>query len=173
MIYLLYFVIALSIILFFVVIIFVSFIFVVYTGAPFVGTDKKKINTIIRMSKCKEYSKMLDLGSGDGRLVIAMAKQGAEAHGYEVNPFLVWWSKWRIKKLGLSDKAFIYRQDFWKQNISSFDVVVVFGSGNIMEKLEKKIFNELKSPSRIISNGFPFPNRQHTEKENQLYLYKI
>jgi len=149
-----------------------SFLFVVFKGAPFVATDKKKIKDILKFADPQGRQKILDLGSGDGRLVIAMARQGAEAYGYEINPFLVWWSRWKIKQAGLSDRAFVYRKDFWQENLATFDTVVVFGLGSIMGRLEEKLKKELPNGAKVISNGFSFPDWKEADKAGQIILYR-
>lgn len=172
MVYLLYFLIGLAVVLFFAVIVSISFVFVILTGAPYVATDKKKISTIIKFSKLQPNGRALDLGSGDGRLVIALARQGIETHGYEINPFLVWWSRQRIKRAGLADKAFIHNKNFWKQDISKYNIIVLFGVGTIMKKLQTKLDQELNDSYIVVSNGFPFPSWQYVDKENQIYFYR-
>ena len=142
-------------------------------GAFFAASEKKEVGKMIFLSGVKPGDKAVDLGSGDGRLVIALAKAGAEAHGYEINPVLVWWSRREIKKAGLSDKAFIHRNNFWNMSFSKFNVVAVFGIGYMMKKLEAKLKKELKPGSRVVSNYFIFPNWQYSKKEDNIYLYEI
>ena len=152
-------------------ILFVLFLFM--NGAPFLATHKKILKKITDFAEIKSGEKTLDLGSGDGRIVIALANVGAQAHGFEINPILVWWSKRKIKKAGLKDKAFIYCRDFWTENFSSFDVITVFGIPHIMSELEKKLKRELRPGARVISAIFSFPNWQFLRKENGVYLYKV
>lgn len=172
MIILLYFFIFLAIVLFIAIIIALFFLVVIVKGAPYIPTDKKKISTILDLAKVLNGQKVLDLGSGDGRLLIALARAGANCYGYEINPFLVWWSKYKIKKAGLENQAFIYKKDFWTADVSDFSLVVFFGSGNIMKKLEDKLQKELPIGAKVISNGFAFPNWPHIKKSGQLYLYQ-
>ena len=71
-----------------------------YRGPFYVPTRRKYVPRIIAMLDLKAGDKVVDLGSGDGRLVIALAEAGAEAHGFEHNPLLVMRSKKSIKKRG-------------------------------------------------------------------------
>lgn len=155
----------------FLAILAILFLLPIFQGAPFIPTDKKKLPTIIKLAGIKSGQKIVDLGSGDGRLVIALAKAGAEAHGYEINPFLVWWSRYKIKRAGLKEKAFVHQKGFWRANLQPFDLVVLFGIGHIMEKLEKKLKKELKPGAKVVSNCFTFPNWQHSIKEGPILLY--
>ena len=55
-------------------------------GAPIQPSKDDKIKTILKLSSPRKKDKILDLGSGDGRIVMAFAEKGYEAHGYEINP---------------------------------------------------------------------------------------
>ena len=70
-----------------------------FLGAPFWSTNKKTLKKMIEFSKVKKEEKVADLGSGNGKIVIEFAKRGIESHGFEINPFLVWISRRKIKKL--------------------------------------------------------------------------
>jgi ribosomal protein L11 methylase PrmA len=127
---------------------------------------------MIKLAKIKKGDKAVDLGSGDGRIVIALAKAGAEAHGYEINPFLVWYSRYKIKKAGLKGKAFIHRKSFWKINFKQFDVIMMFQFHTIMDKLKKKLKKELKPKARVVSYYWKFPKWKPNKKIDNIYLYK-
>jgi len=144
-------------------------------GAPFESTDKKTLRKMIEFSEVKKKEKVADLGSGNGKIVIEFAKLPvvAEAHGFEINPFLVWFSKRKIKKLGLQDKAFIHWKNFWNQNLSEYDVIIVYQIVLIMKKLERKLKRELKKSSRVVSNTWKFPNWKPKKVEGEVYLYEV
>jgi len=144
-----------------------------FWGAIYLPTKKDTVKKMIELAEIKPGEKAVDLGAGDGRLVIALAKSGAEAHGYEINPFLVLFAKLNIHRAGLKDKAFIHFKNFWEVNLSDFDIVAVFGISHIMEKLEAKLKKELKVGTRIISNSFSFPGWSASKKDGGVYLYKI
>lgn len=159
----------LFILIFILLFIFISLMF----GAPYEPSRKKVIESMIRESRVKRGEKFVDLGSGDGRIVIAFAKAGAEAHGYEVNPFLVLLSRRKINKLGLEKKAIIHWKNFWKEDLSSFDVVGLFQVNYVMGALERKLKKELRRGSRVVSNLWVFPNWKVSRKSGKVCLYKI
>jgi ribosomal protein L11 methylase PrmA len=142
-------------------------------GAVYLPSSNGKVKQMLDMVHIKPGMKTADLGSGDGRIIIAMAEKGAVAHGYEINPFLVLWSQYRIRKRKLQKNAVIHWGNFWSENYSSFDVVVIYGIFYIMEEVGKKLSKELKPGSLIVSNGFPIPGWKYIKKENALYVYKI
>lgn len=142
-------------------------------GAPFEPTRNKKVKKMIKLAKIKKGDRAVDLGSGDGRIVIALAKSGANAHGYEINPILVLLSRWRIKRAGLKGKAFIHWKNFWNVNFRKYNVVMLFQFHTIMDRLGKKLRKELKSKSRIISYYWKFPKWKPNKKIENIRLYKI
>lgn len=149
------------------------FLSAILFGAPYIPTFKNKLNKILELSEVKPGEKVLDLGSGDGRIVLTFAKAGVQAYGYEINDFLVAWSNFIIQRAGLSNLARIYKKNFWHEDFSDFDVVVFFGSGNIMKKLEDKLQQELKPGAGVISNCFTFPNWPKEKQIDNIFLYKI
>ena len=121
--------------------------------------------------KIKPGQIVVDLGAGEGRLMIALAKAGATVHGYEINPFLVAKAKENIKKVGLENEVFIFCKNLWKQDLKEFDAVAIYPMGHMMKKLEKKFENELKPGTKVVSNYFTFPNWKPARAENNVYLY--
>ncbi len=142
-------------------------------GAFFVPTNKAAVSSMIEGLRVEPGDRAVDLGSGDGRIVIALAGTGAEAHGYEHNPILVWWSRHKIRKAGLSGRAFIHCSNFWNNDFSGFTVVTVFGISYIMAALEAKLKKEAKPGTRIASYTFPFPTLKPLVRKNGVYFYKI
>ncbi len=144
----------------------------VIRGAPFVPTRHAAVARMVVLSAIRPGQKAADIGSGDGRIVIAMARAGAVAHGYEINPFLVWWSKYKIHKAGLSGRAFVHWGSFWKKNFSEFDVITVFGIKKIMKELGEKLRRELPRGARVVSYVFLFPDWQYELKESAVIVYR-
>jgi len=157
--------------------VFFSFIFkmllpLAVKGALYVPSKDNEIRAMVALAGVKAGEKAVDLGAGNGRIVMALARQGAEAHGYEINPFLVFKANKAIAAAGLKGKAFMHCGNFWNQNLSQFDVIVVYGFSFVMEKLEKKLEKEAKNNVRILSNYFTFPKWPPATRDGRVYLYK-
>lgn len=142
-------------------------------GAPFEASKKKSIKEIIKLSKVKPGEKVIELGSGDGRIVIELAKKQAIVEGFEINPFLVLLSRRKIKKAGLESKAKIYWKSFWRANLSKYDIIILFQFKTIMKRLEKKIKKEAKKNVKIISNTWKFPSLKLKKQIGDVRLYEI
>uniref|UniRef100_A0A8B9E6J0 ATP synthase c subunit lysine N-methyltransferase n=1 Tax=Anser cygnoides TaxID=8845 RepID=A0A8B9E6J0_ANSCY len=98
-----------------------------------------------------------DLLCSVSRKVIAAAKMGFKAVGYELNPWLVWYSRYRAWRDGVHHNTKFYISDLWKVSFSHYTNVVIFGVPQMMPQLEKKLKEELESNARIIACRFPFP----------------
>lgn len=139
-------------------------------GAPFTAIGKVRMDTMLTLLKIQRGKRLLDIGSGDGRIVIAAAKKGAIAYGYEINPVLVALSRFRVKQVH-QKQANIVLRDYWKCDFSKFDYICVWGVGHIMGRLERKLREELPPNAKVVSNHFTFPNWKYTKKKNDVYLY--
>ncbi|RXM95923.1 Protein FAM173B, partial [Acipenser ruthenus] len=89
--------------------------------------------------------------------VIAAAKQGYRAVGYELNPWLVWYSRYRAWREGVHHNTRFYIADLWKVKFSQYTNVVVFGVPQMMPQLEDKLLSELQITAKVIACRFPFP----------------
>lgn len=142
-----------------------------FTGAVNVPSTEEKIKQMMSFVDFKPGIKAVDLGAGDGRLIIALAEKGIEAHGYEINPFLVSAANKKIKEAGLDHKAFMHSGNLWKVNLKDFDLVMLYGMSHMMAKLEEKFDRELKSGAIVISNHFILPTWKPSRVEDGIYLY--
>lgn len=124
---------------------------------PFVPATTKQIENVVKMLRSRR-GPLVDIGSGDGRIVIAAAKEGFTAVGYELNPWLVWYSRYRAWREGVQDLAKFYISDLWKVTFSQYSNVVIFGVPQMMPQLEKKLELELEVNARVIACRFPFPH---------------
>ncbi len=140
-------------------------------GAPYVGIKPAPLAKMIKAAAIITGERAVDLGSGDGRIVIALARAGAEAHGYEINPVLVWLARRNIKRAGLKGQAFIHWRSFRLADFSKFQIVTIYGLKSIMKELEVRLQKELPRSGRVISHTFQFPNWIPQEKSGGIYSY--
>lgn len=151
------------------IIIVLIFGFVLLFGAPFLPTLNNQIKDIFELIDLKPGDLMLELGSGDGRILRAAAQRGIKSIGYEANPLLVLYSQllsWNYRK-----SVTIRWKNFWHTSIASADSIYVFLLDPYMEKLDKKIMSEISKPVKVVSFTFEFPNRQPIKQINGLRLY--
>jgi ribosomal protein L11 methylase PrmA len=99
---------------------------------------------------------VFDLGSGDGRIVIAAGKLGAKAVGYEIDPLLVRDSRAAIEKAGLQELVKIAPGDLFNAPLADASVVALYLPQDFLERLKPSFMN-LKPGSRIVSHQFKIP----------------
>ncbi len=121
---------------------------VVWVPTPQVVVDK-----MLDLAKVRAGEFVMDLGSGDGRLVITAAKRGARAMGVEYNPDMVELSKRNAQKEGVGDKATFVKADLFQTDFSRADIITMFLLPSINLKLRPQIL-KLKPGTRIVSNTF-------------------
>lgn len=139
---------------------------------PYVPSSDEKVQTMIELAGIRSGDKAVDLGSGDGKLILALAAKGADATGLEIDDERSSLSADRIRTAGLQNKARIVKGSFWRHDLSPYDLIVLYGVPSIMERLQLKITNEAKRTVRIVSNHFEFPGWRPQEVRNSVLLYR-
>ena len=142
-------------------------------GPPYVASSDADAAEILEEVKRVKPTRVLDMGSGNGKLVIHLAKHGVKADGVELNPLLVLRSRRAVRKAGLSGNVRIYWGNFWKFNTAQYDLVVLYAIKHVMPRLESKLTNELSSGAHIVSNYFVFPNLKPIKKTSRLRVYRV
>ena len=118
-----------------------------------VPTPQALVDKMLDMAKVTPKDYIIDLGSGDGRIVITAAKRGVRAHGIEYNPNMVALAKRNAAKEGVSDKATFAKADIFESDFSQATVITMFLLPDLNIRLRPKILS-LKPGTRIVSNTF-------------------
>ena len=140
-------------------------------GAPFVPTSRARVGAMLALAKPKPGELWVDLGSGDGRILVAASLAGARAVGYEFHPLLVLLSRLAIARHGLRGLASVLRANLWKADLSKADIVSLYLMPYRMERMQAKLRAELKPGCRIVSNAFPIADWPPAGFDNQVFLY--
>ena len=142
-------------------------------GGPYVPTPVPTLEVMMRLANILPTDAVVDLGSGDGRMVIEAAKRGARSSmGCEIHPGLVKLSNARIKKAGLQQIASVKRQSMWDVDVRDATVVFIYQIPYAMKKLGDKLKAELPAGARIIVSAFPIPHWTPVTQEGSIYVYK-
>lgn len=136
---------------------------------PFVTTAADSVKTVVELADIELGEKVVDLGSGDGRMVLAFTRAGAQVTGYEIKEPLVIKSRIKLKEAGFSSD--IRHESFWDVDLSPFSIVYVYGMQSILGRLEKKLEKELYPGTKVISNIFRFPHWKVKKEKNHVHLY--
>jgi SAM-dependent methyltransferase len=130
-----------------------------------VPTADVLVQKMLDMAQVTAADTLMDLGSGDGRTVIAAAKRGATAFGIEYNPEMVALSRKRAAEAGVSSKATFIEADLFETDLSKATVITMFLLPQINLKLRPKIL-DLKPGTRIVSNTFTMEEWEPDETAN-------
>lgn len=143
--------------------------FVILFGAPYLPTLGKQQEAALDLLDLKPGQTMLELGSGDGRMLVAAARRGIRTIGYELNPLLALWS-WLITRR--------YRRlvtvkwgSFWRAKLPATDGIYVFLQDRFMGRLHTKITQEIRNSVKVVSYAFKLPGSKHKTEKNGMYLY--
>ena len=118
-----------------------------------VPTSQSLVDAMLDMVELNKKDYLVDLGSGDGRTVIAAAKRGAKAHGIEYNPDMVVISQQAAKAEGLADEATFVEGDIFESDFSDATVVSLFLLPHLNLKLRPTLL-EMQPGTRVMSNTF-------------------
>lgn len=136
----------------------------------------KDVDSVIELADIKPGEKFCDLGCGDGKVVLAAAKQQAKAIGYDISLLLYviaktrsWFSKGQVE---------IKFRDFWLVDLGDMDIVFFFLIPRIFPKMKAKLEKELKPGSRVITYVWPMKGWEAIKiikRKNgpPIHLYKI
>ena len=129
-----------------------------------VPSPESTVEKMLDVAKVTAQDFVVDLGSGDGRNVIAAAKRGAKALGVEYNPDMVELSKRNAAKAGVADRASFVQGDMYAAEFSQATVLALFLLPANLQQLEPK-FRALRPGTRIVVNSFGVPGWTPDETE--------
>ncbi len=144
--------------------------YVLLFGAPYLPTLRKQTETALDMLDLKPGETLLELGSGDGRVLKSAASRGLNAVGYELNPVLVIISKlhtWRYRK-----QVRVVWANYWQKDWPPAHGIFTFLLDKYMKKLDTKITQTYAGKNiKLVSYAFQIPNKKVMTSKDALYLY--
>lgn len=146
------------------------FAVVVFFGSPYVRSHKQPVEVALDLLKIKAGDHLLDLGSGDGAVLLAAAKRGVRATGYEVNPILWLASMWRTR--GYRELVTIHWGDMWKAPIDSqTQNLFIFLDTRFLKRLDRKI-KKADVGLRVVSYSYRLPGKEPLKSREGMHLYE-
>jgi len=136
-------------------------------AAPFITTPEEVVERMLRLAGTGPADTVLDLGSGDGRIVIAAAKTfGARGIGVDIDARLVALSRANARKAGVAERTVFEERDALKTDLSRASVVTVYLLPFLIDQLQPKFLDEMKPGARIVTHAFGMkgwtPDRSET-----------
>ncbi len=124
-------------------------------SVPDVRTPFPTVRAMLELARVTRADTVYDLGSGDGRIVIAAAREyGARGLGVEIDPALVAQSRATAERLGLTARVRFVEQDLFQTDLAPATVVTLYLSVDMNRQLRPKLLAELRPGSRIVSHDF-------------------
>jgi len=127
-----------------------------------VPTPQALVERMLDMAKVTPKDMLIDLGSGDGRTVIAAAKRGLTAHGIEYNPDMVDLAKRNAAAAGVANRATFAKADLFESDFSKAQVITMFLLPSINMRLRPKLL-DMRPGTRIVTNSFTMEDWQADE----------
>lgn len=139
-------------------------------GAPYVPTLKPQVRTALELANLKPGETLLELGCGDGKVLIAAAQVGVKTIGYELNPLLALVAWLRVRRF--KGEARVVWGNFWGREWPEAEGIFTFLLPRYMERLDKKVIQYKHKPVKLVSFAFPVPNREPAGQKDGVYLYE-
>jgi hypothetical protein len=134
---------------------------------PFVTTPMQVVGRMLSLAQTNGEDLVMDLGSGDGRIVIAAAKTyGAHGVGVELDPDLVAAARVNARRVGVEQLTRFVNADVLKTDLSGASVVTAYLLPWLMDALQPKFLAELAPGTRIVSHAFPMSGWEPDETES-------
>ncbi|HUQ25321.1 MAG TPA: methyltransferase domain-containing protein [Burkholderiales bacterium] len=128
----------------------------VKNAGPYVPSPQSVVSDMLRYADVSSSDFLIDLGSGDGRIVLTAAKVfGARGFGVEIKEDLVKRANEAAKTQGLADRVKFLKQDLFKTDISQASVITMYLLPDTVNMLKDKLLTELRPGTRIVSHDYP------------------
>lgn len=135
------------------------------SDVPFVPTPSKVVDVMLGIAKVGPSDYVIDLGSGDGRIVIAAArKHGARGLGVDIDGALVDAARQEARRQGVSDRVAFANRNLFITDISDATVVTMYLYPRVIMQLRPRLLRELKPGTRIVSHEFALDEWQPDQK---------
>ncbi|MBN1642002.1 MAG: class I SAM-dependent methyltransferase [Anaerolineae bacterium] len=145
-------------------------------GAPWARTAMDSVDHMLRLADVQPGECVVDLGAGDGRIVIHAARRfGARAIGVEIDPLRWCVAHAAIRLWGLQERARVVRADMFAYDLAGADVVTLYLLPGTNERIRARLEEQLRPGARVVSHAFPVQGwtPAASDERRRLYLYEI
>jgi SAM-dependent methyltransferase len=125
--------------------------------SPYAATPDSVVDAMLKLAAVGPRDFVIDLGSGDGRLVIAAAKQGARGLGVDIDAKLVDYARRFAARDGVEDRAQFVVQDLFETDVRAATVVTIYLLPSILDRVGRKLRAELAPGTRVVVHDWPLP----------------
>lgn len=143
---------------------------------PYVPTPNDVVERMLDLADVGQGDYVIDLGSGDGRIVIAAANRGAVGHGVDLNPTRVDEARENAEEAGVSDRVMFLQGDIFETDFSDASVITMYLLSSVNEKLRPSLLENLRPGTRVVSHSFSMGDWQADDEirhENRTLYYWV
>lgn len=121
---------------------------------PYVPTPQKVVERMLDLADVHAGDYVIDLGSGDGRIVIAAARRGAAGHGIDLDPRRIAEARTNAAKAGVDDRIMFMEENIFDTDYSNASVITMYLLPTVNEKLRPRLLEKLEPGTRVVSHSF-------------------
>lgn len=145
---------------------------------PYVPTPPEVVNAMLKLAAVQKGEVMFDLGCGDGRIVIAAAKNyGARGTGVDINPERIKEAEENARQAGVTAQVKFVEKNLFDADFHEANVVTLYLLPDVNLRLRPKLVSELKTGSRIVSHDFDMgdwkPEKKVELDHHRVYLWTV
>ncbi len=144
---------------------------------PYVPTPDVVVQGMLKLADVKPGETVIDLGCGDGRIVVTAAKMGAKGIGYDLNPERLREANENARVAKVTGKVQFIEKNLFEADIKSANVVTLYLLPSVNEKLKPRLLKELKPGTRIVSHSFSMgdwkPVKEQEVDGRRIYLWIV
>ncbi len=148
-----------------------------HRDVPFVPTPYETVEEMLKLANVGPGDYVVDLGSGDGRIVIAAGKRGAFGHGVDIDPKRISEARRNAEKAGVDDKVLFIEGNLFETDFSKATVVTMYLLNSVNMKLRPYMLKNLKPGTRVVSYYFNMsdwePDKQVLVNNSDVYYWVI
>lgn len=121
---------------------------------PYVPTPQDVVERMLEIADVKEGDYVIDLGSGDGRIVITAAQMGAVGHGIDLDPERIKEARANAEEQGVDDRVMFLQEDIFETDFSDANVITMYLLTSVNRELRPRLLEELTPGTRVVSHSF-------------------
>jgi precorrin-6B methylase 2 len=125
-----------------------------HLDVPFVPTPQEVIDAMLDLTGVGRNDMLVDLGCGDGRIVIGAARRGAHATGIDLNPLRVAEARDNARRAGVEARVTIREGDLYQADLSPATVVTLYLLPTVNLRLRARLWRQLGVGTRVVSHAF-------------------
>ena len=141
---------------------------------PYVTTPPDVVDKMLEVAQVEPGDYLIDLGCGDGRIVISAAKRGAWGHGVDLDPERISEARANAKRADVSDRVMFLKEDIFHTDFSRANVITMYLLGTVNLKLRPRLLTQLEPGTRVVSHDFDMgdwkPDKHVTLSEDDVFM---